>query len=204
MIRGSYRRCSVNQVFWEISQNSQKNSCARVSFLVRLQARGFSLTIPRFPCKSRNRLNTSLIVTLFCLIYPRINKDFFSIRVFFHRHWRFTGQQGKEGYFFYSTLPPPPTYEHWDIYLQLCMWDDYYVFLITTLVFTRLLLNEIYHLIELPFDWLIDDAMFVCLLDELILGFCYSDLTWETGGFEFTSTITLVLQTNRLTKRVKI
>ena len=33
--------------------------------------------------------------------------------------------------------------------------------------------------------WLIDDyAMFVCLLDELILGFCYSDLTWETLGFE--------------------
>ena len=55
------------------------------------------------------------------------------------------------------------------------MWDDYHVFLIATLVFTRLLLDEIYHLIELPFDWLIDDAMFVCLLDELILGFCYSD-----------------------------
>ena len=43
--------------------------------------------------------------------------------------------------------------------------------------------------------------MFVCLLDELILGFCYSDLTWETGGFELASTITLVLQANRLTKR---
>ena len=28
-----------------------------------------------------------------------------------------------------------------------------------------------YHLI----NWLIDDAMFVYLLDELILGFCYSD-----------------------------
>ena len=28
-----------------------------------------------------------------------------------------------------------------------------------------------YHLI----DWLIDNAMFVCLLDELILGFCCSD-----------------------------
>ena len=34
--------------------------------------------------------------------------------------------------------------------------------------------------------------MFVCLLDEFILGFCYSDLTLETGGFEFTSIITLV------------
>ena len=35
--------------------------------------------------------------------------------------------------------------------------------------------DEIYHLIELPFDLLNDDAMFVCLLDELILGFCFSD-----------------------------
>ena len=80
------------------------------------------------------------------------------------------------------------------------MWDDYHVFLILTLVFTRLLLDEIYHLIELPFGWLFDDAMFDCLLDELILGFSYSDLAWETGGFELPSTITLVLQANRLTK----
>ena len=35
--------------------------------------------------------------------------------------------------------------------------------------------------------------MFVCLLDELILGFCYSDLTFESGGFELASSITLVL-----------
>ena len=68
------------------------------------------------------------------------------------------------------------------------------------LVFTRLLLDEIYHLIQLPFERLIDDAMFVCLLDELILGICYSDLTLETGGFELASAITLVLQANRLTE----
>ena len=80
------------------------------------------------------------------------------------------------------------------------MWDVYHVFLIAMLVFTRLLLDEIYHLIELPFEWLIVDAMFVCLLDELILSFCCSDLTLEFGGFELTSTITLVLQANRLTK----
>ena len=67
-------------------------------------------------------------------------------------------------------------------------------------MFTRLLLDEIYHLIELTFEWLIDDAMFVYLLDELILGFCYSDLTLETGGFELASTITLVLQADQLTK----
>ena len=74
------------------------------------------------------------------------------------------------------------------------MWHDYHVCLIATL------LDEIYHLIELPSEWLIDDAMFVYLLGESILGFCYSDLTLETGGFELASTITLVLQPNRLTK----
>ena len=41
--------------------------------------------------------------------------------------------------------------------------------------------------------------MMQCLFDdELILSFCYSDLTLETGGFELASTITLVLQANRL------
>ena len=39
-------------------------------------------------------------------------------------------------------------------YLQLCMWDNYHIFLTALLVFTRLLLNEIYHLIKLLFDWL--------------------------------------------------
>ena len=32
------RRCSVKQVFLEISQNSQENTCARVSFLIKLRA----------------------------------------------------------------------------------------------------------------------------------------------------------------------
>ena len=38
------------------------------------------------------------------------------------------------------------------------------------------------------------------LLDKLILGFCYSDLILETGGFELASTNILVLQANQLTK----
>ena len=60
------------------------------------------------------------------------------------------------------------------------MWDGYHVFLIATLVLSKLLLDEIYNLIELPFDWLINDAIFVCLLDELILALCYSD--FEMGN----------------------
>ena len=59
------------------------------------------------------------------------------------------------------------------------MWDDYHVFLIAMLVFTRLLLDEIYHLVELPFEWLIDDAMFVCLLDELIPGLFRAIWHWK-------------------------
>ena len=32
------QRCSVKRVFLEISQNSQENTCAKVSFLIKLQA----------------------------------------------------------------------------------------------------------------------------------------------------------------------
>ena len=76
--------------------------------------------------------------------------------------WRFSftdsdnsqNNRGREGAILYFTLPLPPDDEHSVIYLQLCTRDDYHMFLIATLVFTRLLLDEIYHLIELLFDWL--------------------------------------------------
>ena len=35
------QRCSVKKMLLEISQNSQENNCARVSFLIKLQASGF-------------------------------------------------------------------------------------------------------------------------------------------------------------------
>ena len=37
------RRCSLKKVFLEILQNSQENICARVSFLIKLQALGLQL-----------------------------------------------------------------------------------------------------------------------------------------------------------------
>ena len=52
-----------------------------------------------------------------------------------------------------------------------------------------------YHLIY----WLIMQCLLVYLINCLQV-FCYSNLTWETSGFELTSTITLVLQANGLTK----
>ena len=110
-----------------------------------------------------------------------VHKTFFSIKVFFNRHWRFIGQQGKGGNHLYSSLPLPSTDEHSDVYMQLCTWDDYHIYLFTPLVTTRLLFDEIYHFIELPFDWQIDygKLISVCLLDELILDFLLqqSDIT---------------------------
>ena len=119
--------------------------------------------------------------------------------------WNFlTIQRGREGTIFYSTLPLPPAHEHSDIYSQLCMWDDYLIFLITPLVFIRPLLDEIYHLIELSFACpyriiicLIDDVklvFIVCLLNDLMLGFCYSNLDtgnrWTRSCIEYRPCIT--------------
>ena len=38
--RSSHHRCSIKKVSLKISQNSQENTCARVSFLIKLQGRG--------------------------------------------------------------------------------------------------------------------------------------------------------------------
>ena len=43
-------------------------------------------------------------------------------------------------------------------------------------------------------------VLFVCLLDDIILDIRYSILTQESGGFEFTLTITVILQEHQLTK----
>ena len=116
---------------------------------------------------------------------------FFSIRVFFHRHWWFTGQQGKGGdhlLFHSTTSTRSRTFRHLFATLHV-RWQSH--------IFNhKACVYQTATGWDLPPDqvtiWLINDAMFVCLLDEFILGFCYSDLTLETGGYEFTSTITLV------------
>ena len=83
---------------------------------------------------------------------------FFYIRVFFHGHLQFIGQQGKREHhllFHFSTLPlfhsSTLTFRH-----LFCNFARQMILLfpIAALVFTRLLLDEIYHLTELLFDWL--------------------------------------------------
>ena len=93
------------------------------------------------------------------------SKFFFFLSSFFFTNIDYSNDSsGKEGTIFYSTLPLPPVHEHSDIYLQLCMWDNYHVFLIATLLpdwysmrFTTL---SNYHLI----DWLMMQCLFVYLM----------------------------------------
>ena len=161
-IRSSHQDAFFNIAVRHLWRNSLKNYCDGVWFFVNLH-----VTFSNFEQLLQKFKYIYIFSITFSFTYTDDSQD----------------SKGMEGTIFYSTLPLPPAHEHWDIYLQLCIWDDYHVFLIAMLVFTRLLLDEFYHITELPFDWLFDDAMFVCLLDESIRGFSYSDLTWGTGGF---------------------
>ena len=98
----------------------------------------------------------SLFITTFHVLTWNKNCLFFFLSGFsFTDTGDSQDRRKREGTIFYSTLRLPPAHKHSDIYLQLCMWDDSHIFRIWPLEFTRLLLDEIYHLIELPVDWLI-------------------------------------------------
>ena len=100
-------------------------------------------------------LNDIICHVLFCFLFLMA-----LLLIFFLSGFAFTDtddsqdSREREGTIFYPILPPPLTHEYSDIYLQLCMWGDYHIFSIAPLVFSRLLLDEIYHFIELPFDWM--------------------------------------------------
>ena len=59
-----------------------------------------------------------------------------------HRHWHFTGEQGKQGDHIYSSLAFQLVHKLSDIYLQFCIWDDYLLFSIPVHVISRLLLDN--------------------------------------------------------------
>ena len=79
------------------------------------------------------------------------------------------------------TLPISPTNEHTDIYLELCMWGDCNVFLIKPLVITRLLLNKIYELIDLSFDWLMMECKIPFVYSAVLL-LCYLFQQFDVGN----------------------
>ena len=70
--------------------------------------------------------------------------------------------RGRGETIFYLTLPLPPAHEHWGIYLQLCTWDDYHIFLIATVVFYQTATRWDLPLYQITI-WLIDWWCNVCL-----------------------------------------
>ena len=113
--------------------------------------------------------------------------DFFSIRFFFSDTDESQDSRGRKETIFYSTLPFPPAHKHSDIYLQICMWDDYHIFLIAppgcySMRFTTL---SNYHLIDWWCD--VDSCLFTCWFDSRIL----STAIWHGKP---------TLQANRLSK----
>ena len=93
-----------------------------------------------------------------------IYKDFFSLSGFsFTDTDNSQDSRRREGTIFYSTLPLPPAHEHSDIYLQLCMWDDYHIFNRTACIYQAATRWDLppYRITI----WLIDDVTFdFCLL----------------------------------------
>ena len=114
-------------------------------------------------------------------------QTFFSIRFFFTDTDESQDSRGRKGTIFYSTLPLPLAHKHSDIYLQICMWDDYHIFLIAppgcySMRFTTL---SNYHLIDWWCD--VDSCLFTCWFDSRIL----STAIWHGKP---------ILQANRLSK----
>ena len=62
------RGCSVKKVFLEISQNSQENTCARVSFLIKLQV------------SACNFIKKETLAQVFSCEFCEISKNIFSYR----------------------------------------------------------------------------------------------------------------------------
>ena len=77
--RSSHQRCSVKKVFLEISQNLQENICARVSFLIKLQAEARNLIqkvtlTPMFSVNLVKFLGTPFLLDTFKRLH---REDFF-------------------------------------------------------------------------------------------------------------------------------
>ena len=138
------------------------------------------------------------------LVRSSINKvscSFFSIRVFFHKHWRLTEQQVKGGdhLLFHSTTSTRSwTFRH--LFATLHVRRLSHTFNCNTCIYQTAIWWDLppYQITIRLID--VTLVFFDCLCDDLILAFLLLQVRWETSGLELLSIITLVLQANRLTK----
>ena len=109
--------------------------------------------------------------------------NFFSIRLFFSQTltiYRTAGEEKIDYFLFHCTTSSrSQTFRYLFATLRV-RWQSH-IFNSNACIYQTA--NEIYHLIELPFDWLIDNAMFVGLLDELFAGFLLQQFNMENQWF---------------------
>ena len=125
---------------------------------------------------------------------------FFFYQSFLQGQWRFTGQQaeGEDHLLFHSTTSTrSQTLRHLFATLHV-RWRSR-VFNRNACIYQAATRWDLppYRITIWVIEWW---CISVCLRDELILAFCYMNLTLENGWYELASTITLVLQANLLTK----
>ena len=121
---------------------------------------------------------------IFVVLYKYLNCAaifFFSIRVFFHEHWRLTGQQGKGGdhlLFHSTTSTSSRTFRHLVVTLHV-RWLSHILNCTACIYQTATRWDLPPYRITI---WLIDDVtlVFVCLRDGLILAFLLQQ--FETGN----------------------
>ena len=80
----------------------------------------------------------------------------------------------------YPSLLCPPALEHWCIFLQFCIWDDYRLCLIAAHVISSFLLNEICPLLQNK-TWLNDN--FKGMIGTLVHLFAVLHLRWLSSMF---------------------
>ena len=74
------RWCSVKKVFLEISENSQKNTCSRRSFLIKLQARNFAKFKGKHLCQRLSFIKKESLTQVFSCKFCEISKYTFFYR----------------------------------------------------------------------------------------------------------------------------
>ena len=171
------------KVSWKFHQFYRKTSVCESLFIVKLvtllrtllsygtpQVAASDLSFVQIP-----KLQGLIVSTVFFYFSPLFVFYFFSIRVFFHGHWRFTGQQGKgeDHLLFHSTTSTRSRTLRYLFATLHVRW--------LSRTFNR---NACVYQTATRWDlppnritiWLIDWWCNVCLLlDELILGLSYSD-----------------------------
>ena len=84
--------------------------------------------------------------------------------------------------FFFIPLPLPPTHELSDIYLQLCMWDEYHLKKTKNVFLGHLNINSIKNKFESVWE-LIKDTFDIFLLSESKLDSSFPDDQFSIPGY---------------------